>query len=422
MKCDLRRGILVVLFLSTAITACGGGGGGSGTPNEFVAHDVEVGDPTVSYANVEFTEDSRYMVWLEGTNDGSGLGVVWHCAVDPDTGALNPPDGKGFRAFESTLLGRANSGLDAQGSYYVGLNRGGELVMVRPMGATTGTVTVLATAADSLRRAIYPTVLPGEARGYVLWIRNEQVAASGADPRNAWFELQYIDLANPTAINVVERQNNPPGPLMAPIDIGFVRWMRGRSTMTYGYFDASYQVQLRELDVSVASPAVRAITSDAVNKIDPFSWLFGSQEVILAGIDGTATSHVYTRASGEQYYTVAEVIVPSSTLLASPALAQSHEPVEWGGQAYSAFQINDAGSSFWNTAFASPGEIHLTTVLQSSQRQWRLSGNSELARAEPEPYVGTNRVWVFYSAAPVGADLTTTRWALRRADTPMHTP
>jgi hypothetical protein len=370
MRHILFRNLLPALLFAL-LSACGGGGGGGGSaPNEFVAQDIEVGDPAVNYANVEFTDDSRYMVWFEGATDGSGLGVVWHCAVNPDTCALDPPDGKGFRAFESTLLGRANSGLDSQGAYYVGLNRSGQLVLARPTGATTGTVTVLTTAADTLRRAIYPTVLPGEARGYVLWIRNEQVAASGADPRNAWFELQYIDLADPATIHIVERQNNPPGPLMAPMDTGFVRWMRGRSLMTYGYFDANLKVQLRDLDVAAASPAVRAVTNDAVNKIDPSPWVFGSLEVVLAGIDGTATSHVYTRASGDQYFNLAEEITPTVSTLTSPALAQSHEPVVWGGQGYSAFQVNDAGSSFWNTAFASPGEILLSTVLQGVSRQW----------------------------------------------------
>jgi hypothetical protein len=30
--------------------------------------------------------------------------------------------------------------------------------------------------------------------------------------------------------------------------------------------------------------------------------------------------------------------------------------------------------------------------------------------------------WVFYSASPVGADLTTTRWALCRPETPLRHP
>lgn len=419
----MRRHTFYWCLLGALLAACGGGSDSAlPGPAEFAVNDVEVGDPSVNYSNVEFTSDGRYMVWIEGAADGSGAGVIWHCAVNPGSGVLDPPDGKGFRAFDSTLLGRANPGMDDQGPYYVGLDRSGRLIMVRPTGATTGSVTVLATAADNLRRAIYPSVLPGEARGYVLWIRNEQVAAGGADPRNTWFELQYINLADPGTIHVVERQDNPLGPLMAPMDIGFVRWFRGRAAMTYGYFDADHKVQLREFDVSTASPAPRAVTDDPYSKIDPYPWIFASQELVLAGIDGTATSHAYVRASGAQYFSFAEAVTPPASQLLSPALAQSHEPIAWVGQAYSAYQVNDAGDSFWNTAFANPGEIWLTTVLQAPQRQWRLSENTDTAKAEPETYVGTSRVWVFYSSAPKGADLTATRWALRRADTPLRTP
>lgn len=192
--------------------------------------------------------------------------------------------------------------------------------------------------------------------------------------------------------------------------------------MTYGFLGTDGKVQLRELDVTVASPAPRVVTDDAYSKIDPYPWIFSGQDVLLAGIDGRATAHAYVRSAGAQYFAFAEAITPPASALLSPALAQSHEPLAWGGQAYSAYQVNDAGDSFWNTAFANPGEIWLTTVLQSPQQQWRLSESTDAAKAEPETYVGTDRVWVFYSSAPRGANLTTTRWALRRADTPLHLP
>lgn len=69
----------------------------------FTIHDVQVGDPNVSYANVEFTADGRYMVWFEQTPDGTGRGTVWHCAIDPETAEFMPPDCKGFRAFGAEL-------------------------------------------------------------------------------------------------------------------------------------------------------------------------------------------------------------------------------------------------------------------------------------------------------------------------------
>ncbi len=82
----------------------------------FSVRDVAVGDPEVNYFNVEFTADGRYMVWLEMARDGIGLGTVWHCAVDPDTGALVPSNGKGFRAFDSNALGARQPEVGLAGS------------------------------------------------------------------------------------------------------------------------------------------------------------------------------------------------------------------------------------------------------------------------------------------------------------------
>ncbi len=76
----------------------------------FIPHSEPVGDPNANYANIEFTADGKYMVWFEMTHR-QGNGVVWHCAINPETGDLIPPDGRGFRAFESTVYGRANPGI-----------------------------------------------------------------------------------------------------------------------------------------------------------------------------------------------------------------------------------------------------------------------------------------------------------------------
>lgn len=105
----------------------------------FTPKTVMVGDPAVSYANIEFTADMQYMVWFEMT-DRKGNGVVWHCGVDARTGELIPADGKGFRAFESTILARANPGLGAAGAYYVGMDRAGNMLLVRPTGPRSGKV------------------------------------------------------------------------------------------------------------------------------------------------------------------------------------------------------------------------------------------------------------------------------------------
>jgi len=201
------RKILVALGIMACASSCGSESGSTGPEvdpgnNAFTRSDVAVGDPNVSYGSTEFSPDWKYLIWGEYATDGTGNLVVWHCEVNPETGDLIPADGKGFRAFESTLWGRASAGRDAQGVNYVGMNRSGQLVLVRPTSATTGTVAILPTPADITRRAIYVSdapEAPGQI-GYVFWIKNENVAGSAGDTRNTWVELRYISLADPCVI------------------------------------------------------------------------------------------------------------------------------------------------------------------------------------------------------------------------------
>lgn len=381
----------------------------------FTPQVAQVGDPNVSYANVEVTADNQYMVWFEMT-DNMGNGVVWHCGIDPETGDLIPADGKGFRAFESTVYGRANPGMDADGAYYVGMDRAGKMLIVRPTSSTSGEMRELSTPPDLTRRAIYPTVLPDQSDGYVFWIKNEDTPGGGTNRDNDWVELQYISLADPAQVHIIERQDLPRRGF-APMDAAFARWMKNKPALTYGFEDENGILQVRLFDLTQPNPIPQAVTNDAGDKIDPYSWLYNGQEILIAGMDAKARTNVYVRNSNDMWFSLIETIVPPASMLERPSLAQSNEPILFNGKVYTVYQINEAGTSFWDVAFAKPGEIWLSTVFESPQQQWLLS-DSVTAKAEPEPFVGTAKVWVFYNVIEGGNPLTAT-WHLYRAETPI---
>jgi len=424
----MKRALSLLLILSLTSLACRSSAS-TPTPNpttappassaplaEFKPQITQVGDPAVNYSNVEFTADDRYMVWFEMT-DTNGNGIVWHCGVDPETGNLIPLDGKGFRAFESTIFGRANPGLDAYGAYYVGMGRAGTLLLVRPTGPTSGEMRELPTPPDLTRRAIYPTILPEQRGGFVFWIKNEAVPGGGTSRANDWFELQYISLDNPTQVNVIERQARPRRGF-APMDSAFARWMKNKPALTYGFEDENGVVQVRMLDLTQPNPTPQAVTNDPGDKVDPYSWFYNGQEILLPGINAEARTHVYVRNAGDAEFHLAETIVPPASVLAHPALAQSNEPIVFNGRAYTAYQVNEAGTSFWDATFAKAGEIWLSTLFESPQRQWLLT-DSQTAKAEPEPFVGTSRAWVFYNVIEGNNPLTAV-WHLYRAETPIR--
>lgn len=101
--------------------------------------------------------------------------------------------------------------------------------------------------------------------------------------------------------------------------------------------------------------------------------------------------------------------------MTKPAPAQSNEPIVFNGEVYTVYQVNEAGTSFWDVTFGKAGEIWLSTLFESPQQQWLLS-DSLTAKAEPEPLVGIFQVWVFYNVIE-GENPLTAKWHLYRADT-----
>jgi hypothetical protein len=375
-----------------------------------------IGNPAVSYVNPEFSDDGRYMVWLESDRilpDGRLAGWVWHCSVDPETGELDPPDGRGFRAFGSTLTGRANPGADTRGIFYVGVDVEGRFNFVRPNGARAGQVTVLATPPDFERRAIYPTSLPDRERGYVYWLKSHGNPYPG---RAEWVELHYMDMSQPERSVAVERQEKPTF-RWTPLDVVFSYWFPGSSKLIYGVTDGRGHYQVKEVDASGRSPQ-RLLTDDPVDHINPKPFNFKGKRYLFSGIDRTAKSVVYVENAPGQPFTSLQTITVEGSKLEKPCLAQSHEPFEFSGRLYTAFQLSDCGGSTRLSFFSATGEVWLAEV-EGGRRMWRISHDGDDLKNEPEPLVGRTRAWVFYTAYPKGSDPRKVPHQLWRASLPI---
>jgi hypothetical protein len=355
------------------------------------------------------------MVWFEPNRllpDNRLGGWMWHCEVNLDTGELDPPDCKGFRAFESTVTGRANLGMDARGIFYIGVNVEGRFVFVRPNGARQGQVTVLPTPPDPERRAIYPTVLHDREGGYVYWLKSHGSPYPG---QAEWVELYYMDMSRPERPVAVERQEKPRF-RWTPLDVVFSYWFTGTSKLIYGVRDGKGHLQVKEVDASGRSPE-RFLTDDPVDHINPKPFIFKGKRYLFSGIDRTAKSIVYVENAPGLPFTPGETITVLDSLLEKPCLAQSHEPFEFNGRLYTAFQLSDCGGRR-RSFFSAPGEAWLAEV-GGSRRLWRISHKGDDVKNEPEPVVGRNRAWVFYSAYPKGSHPLKVRHELWRVELPI---
>lgn len=413
-----RKTFLMTIIFMLAITTL--------SAQSFTSNDKRIGDTTVNYVNPELSPAGNYLIWIEINTTNGVSGTVWQCGIDPNTGDLIPRDGKGFSPFYSNIYARpADWGIDSIGPYYVGATFAGQIKFVRPTSPTTATVTNISMPIMNKRRVFYPSQLPGINKRFVSYILNDSINGfSSNTPQNSYYQLRLLDLDNPANDFLIEQQPSI-YPIPVPMDVIVPRWIKGSSYLTFGYSDVNYKAQVKEFNAfSPATPPV-PVTNDLSNKIDGNSAMnpITLEQYFMGGINGTDTAYFYKRNSFGQIFIQNEIIVPNTQHLQSPSFNQSHEPFFFNGQLYSTFQINNNGGNWFETTFNQPGEIWMTTIDSFQQTMWLLSEyDSTLNISEPEPYIGNNKVWIYYSAVEIDTikPYLKRQFQLRRYETPLN--
>ena len=388
--------------------------------------DVRIGDFSVNYVNPEISPSGNYMTWIEIDTLNGITGKVWQCGINPDNGELIPADGKGFSPFVSNIYSRpADWGLDNLGVYYVGATPLGQMKMVRPTSPTSATVTDIAIPINNKRRVFYPSQLPNENKRFVSYILNDVINGfSSTYPQNTKFQLRLLDLDNPSNDYLIEEQPST-YPQTVAMDVIVPRWIKGSHYLTYGYKDSNGKAQAKEFNAFAPTDPAIPVTNDFANKVDGNSAfnLSNGNQYFISGIDATNTAYFYKRTSFNSIFVEHEVVTPISENLETPSLNQSHEPFTFNNKLYSTFQINNDGGNFLDTTFNQAGEIWLTTIDNPNQQMWLLSSfDDNLNISEPEPYVGNEKVWVFYSAVKIDETIPylKRKYQLRRCITPIN--
>jgi len=225
-------------------------------------------------------------------------------------------------------------------------------------------------------------------------------------------------------VHTVEEQQLNGRLALTPMEIGFFRVVNGRPLLTYGAYDEERRVQVKMQDLTTPGTPAPFVTNEEHSHVDPYGFVDPTGALYLvAGIDAEALMHVYEydSASG-MFEKKSEIRPPSDTMLDSPSMATSFEPIFKGGQVYGAYQINDGDPSvrgYIATAFEQPGEIWLVNLSDPSGPQIMLNDDTRMIRTEPEPLAGRDRTWMFYNAAEPGEDIRRATWHLRRSVVPL---
>lgn len=392
----------------------------------FVPIDKRIGDISVNYVNPEVSPIGNYMIWIEIDTTNGVSGKVWQCGIDPNTGYLIPSNGKGFSPFYSNIYARpADWGVDSIGPYYVGATFAGQIKLVRPTSPTAATVTDIAMPVSNKRRVFYPSQLPGVNKRFVSYILNDSINGfSSNTPQNSNYQLRLLDLDNPANDYLIEQQPSI-YPAIIPMDVIVPRWIKGSQYLTFGYKDINNKAQAKEFNAYTPMTPPIPVTNDLSNKIDGYPVLnpITNEQYFMSGINATDTAYFFKRTSFGSMFIQNEIIVPQTQNLQTASFNQSHEPFFFNDQLYSTFQINNNGGSWFETTFNQPGEIWMTTIDGSQQTMWLLSDyDSTLNISEPEPYIGNDKVWVYYSAVKIDTEKPSLKrqFQLRRCGTPMN--
>ncbi len=371
---------------------------------EFVTDDVRIGDLSADYVNIEFSPDMRYASIIELSFPIK----AWLAGVNPDTGELIPSDGRGVLVAELYNAGWAAGspqwGEDSEGPFVVAINKDYKFVMARPTSPTSATITVLPTAPNPARLYPYPAKLPDRETSFVAYLQADLFGEM-----QAW----YIDLADPERQHKVS--DGPQGiypPINAsPLELNIHRWFYGEPTFIYGYSDTvSGKVQIMQYDVTRPHRGSVPITDDQYDHMDEFPFPMQGERYLIGGINNEAVGQMYQRPPGSEMYEAIQRFVPYASDLLTPTSAVGFESFEWEGEAYTSFQIRNASNSI--LARTEAGEVWLSSLFDPSLMR-RVSGPELFVRADPEFYLGTSQVWVYYHAKPVGGG----SWQLRRATT-----
>lgn len=115
--------------------------------------DSAAGSASINYVNIEFSQDGRYAIFLEGiSTSGNVQYSAWLSQVDLASGQLVPANGKGFLLGKAAMVGMPQFGHDSVGAYAIMLNESGILVAIRPNGNAQPTITAIKDTASQVQR------------------------------------------------------------------------------------------------------------------------------------------------------------------------------------------------------------------------------------------------------------------------------
>jgi hypothetical protein len=363
----------------------------------FVPKDTLLG---TNVFQVEFSTDSRSMVWCEQIPATAGRAKIWYADVNLDTGLPNFAQQQLIDTIQAQ--GWPYWGHDTQGRFFLYMNQRGEIHIVRRAGLNTltninlGTVrankTLLNVNADSTKPYFWITyIIRNPVRDSLFCVRsdklNEQVFIASEVPNMAGsaYELTFPRWLAQSEILAYPFRPNPALPVW---DIKF--W--------YGDRNIS-----RTVTNDVAASRLNSHVDDL-----PFTLPQLPGDTLMFTSPGSIKLAIQKRNPATGLFETIESYETPTTI--RPVTLTSFEPfVINRNKTYGAYQVYEGGGIPGTTK----GEIWLRGIL-GEPLQTKIS-TLDGVTVDPEYVIGRNKVWIYYYGKPVGQQY----FDLHRCETPL---
>jgi hypothetical protein len=340
-----------------------------GPQEVFTAQDVLVSEPGSVLPDPEFDPETGRFAWQ--TFSGSNL---WVGRIDPKTGDLIPPNGRGQKVDED--IGAVNVG--ANGPEWVSTPAGTVLTYIKKAG--DGYEVWQAREIDGRWKAEaleggppgerpYGQHVPGSA-GRIIYR-----TPGGEGSVNVWRELD-----NPKEVHLLPRERSAHN----------TRWVLDDEHLLLGSSPPDHPIVRHD----IRTGAWTVLTTDPGVHHDPYQisapeW--GGEPVIVS-LRGPETNNypelvVYRQVDGA--WTPVKIIRPP------PAYPQitSPELFIWQGKTYVSFITTEWVDGPMNGV----SQVWFAAIDPASTVQRRVSDDRVGERFDPEPYMGGERPWIYYT-------------------------
>ena len=353
---------------------------------------------------VEFSDDSRSMVWCE--NLGAGQAKVWYADLDLNTGLPNLATKQGIDTIQGQ--GWPYWGEDSVGKFFLIKNKYGRIKYVRRTGFNTLMPFDLGTVNADNKSLLNVNTDRTKNYFWVSYVLKNPVS-TGLD---SLFAFRSDNPSNRIFINA-EKKNNGGG----AYELTFPRWLAQSELLAYPfrpftaqpYWDMKFWNGQTQNSTQVTNDITASIFNHHVDDL-PFRVPQFPNDTFMFSSKAAQKVAIYKKTG--TYFTQDQLYTSPTAI--TPTTLTSFEPFTiCGNKTYGAYQVYSGGGIPGSTA----GEIYLLGIFGDNIHT-KISAFAGDVAVDPEYVIGNNTVWIYYYGKPTGLG----NFNLHRCATPLVIP